>query len=99
MVIQQKFNLLPCAYKSVLGFDCPICGFQRALLLLFKGKLMESLITYPPLLPILFLIILFVLHLFNNQLVKRRFLNYFSAIVLVIIALNYFFYLLYCFYD
>jgi hypothetical protein len=97
MDIKQKLNLLPCAYKSVFGFDCPICGFQRALLLFFKGNLLESLKTYLPLLPILFLILLFVLHLLNKQLMKREFLNYFSAIVLVIVAINYFFKLLYCF--
>lgn len=47
---------LSCFYKSHLGIDCPGCGMQRAFILLLKGDLSASFITYPPL-P--FLLILF----------------------------------------
>ena len=83
-------HLLPCAYKSLFGIDCPICGFQRALVFLLHGDIKQSFLIYPPLLPAAFLIIIFALHLLNNKLVKRIFLIYYSLFVLIIITVNYF---------
>ena len=39
--------LLPCAYKQLFGFSCPLCGFQRAMLLLLEGRLSDSLYQFP----------------------------------------------------
>jgi len=83
-------QLLPCAYKSLFGIDCPICGFQRALVLLLHGDIKQSFLIYPPLLPAVFLIMIFVLHLLNNKLLNRKFLIYYSSFVLTIIIVNYF---------
>ena len=83
-------HLLPCAYKSLFGIDCPICGFQRALVLLLHGDIKQSFLIYPPLLPAVFLIMIFALHLLNNKLVNRKFLIYYSSFVLTIITVNYF---------
>ena len=82
--------LLPCAYKSLFGIDCPICGFQRALLSLLHGDIKQSFFIYPPLLPALFLLIIFALHLFNNKVVNRKILIYYSSFVLIIVTVNYF---------
>lgn len=82
-------HLFPCAYKSIFGIDCPMCGFQRSLILLLNGNLKISFETYPPLLPTLFLIIFFALHLFSKKFIKRDFLICYSAIVLIIITINY----------
>lgn len=81
--------LLPCAYKSLLGIDCPICGFQRSLLLLIKGEFFNSFKMYAPLLPVLFLIMISILYFLNNKIIKRSFLNFSSVLVLIIIAANY----------
>ena len=54
---------MPCFYKQCLGIDCPGCGMQTALLLLLKGSVLESIQTYPALLPILFLLSYLTLHL------------------------------------
>jgi hypothetical protein len=81
--------LLPCAYKSLFGIDCPICGFQRSLLLLIKGNIKESFLFYPPLIPSLLLIVFVFLYLINNNIVTRKFLLYYSSIVLTIVAINY----------
>jgi hypothetical protein len=83
-------HLLPCAYKSLFGIDCPICGFQRALILLFNGDIKKSFLIYPPLLPAVFLIMIFALHLLNTKLVNRKFLINYSSFVLTIITVNYF---------
>jgi hypothetical protein len=52
-----------CPFKENLGFDCLGCGIQRAFILLFKGDVIESVQTYPGLIPIIILIILFVLQI------------------------------------
>ena len=43
--------LIPCPFKKLTGIDCPGCGFQRSLLALIKGNLMESLHLYPATIP------------------------------------------------
>ncbi|MGN0227353.1 MAG: DUF2752 domain-containing protein [Paludibacteraceae bacterium] len=41
-------SLLPCAYKQLFGFSCPLCGFQRSMLLLCKGQVWDSICMFPP---------------------------------------------------
>jgi len=81
--------MFPCAYKSFFNIDCPICGFQRSLIFLLEGDFKKSFLMYPPLVPACILIVLFLIHLLNKQLVSRKKLNYFSAIVLVMISVHY----------
>jgi hypothetical protein len=54
---------LPCLFKSVTHFDCPGCGIQRSFILLAKGEISNSFVTYPALVPIMLLGILLLLHL------------------------------------
>ena len=56
----------PGFYKHFLGIDCPGCGMQTALILLLKGRLLESIMAYPALLPTIFMISYLILHLFYN---------------------------------
>jgi len=82
-------NLLPCAYKSFFGFDCPICGFQRSFFFLLEGDFSNSFKIYPPLLPSLTLIAMFTVYLLNKKAVKIKYLFSFSSVVLAIIIVNY----------
>ena len=43
---------MPCAYRQLFGFDCPFCGAQRSRQLLLQGRLRESLLLFPALLPL-----------------------------------------------
>ncbi|MFI5129736.1 MAG: DUF2752 domain-containing protein [Chitinophagales bacterium] len=81
--------MLPCAYKSLLGIDCPFCGAQRSLLFLLKGNIGDSLLMYPPLVPVFFCAILFSIHLVNKKIISGRSIRLVSAIVLGIIMINY----------
>ncbi|MGI4805710.1 MAG: DUF2752 domain-containing protein [Janthinobacterium lividum] len=56
----EKF-LLPCPFKTLTGFDCPGCGFQRSVLALFRGDFSGSIHLYPATVPILFLSVFFLL--------------------------------------
>ena len=43
----MSMPLLPCAYKQLFGFSCPLCGFQRSMLLLLDGQVWASIIRFP----------------------------------------------------
>jgi len=57
-------HMLPCGFKYFFGIDCPGCGLQRSIILLLEGNLWESILMYPPLLPI---ILILSLHFFNKK--------------------------------
>ena len=40
-------NMLPCLSKTLLGIDCPGCGLQRSIILLFRGEFWEAFLMYP----------------------------------------------------
>jgi hypothetical protein len=82
-------HLLPCAYKSLLGIDCPLCGFQRACLLALQGKWMESFRMYPPLLPLVLLGIFFLFYRLYRNRIKVLYLQRMTAAVLAIVFVNY----------
>jgi hypothetical protein len=54
---------LPCYYKQWMGIECLGCGMQTALILLLKGNILESLQTYPALIPVMFLVTFLILHI------------------------------------
>ena len=39
--------MLPCLNKKLFGIDCPGCGAQRAISLLFQGDLIAAFEMYP----------------------------------------------------
>ncbi|TNE98245.1 MAG: DUF2752 domain-containing protein [Bacteroidetes bacterium] len=81
--------MLPCSWKETFGFECLSCGTQRSFLLLIQGDLWGSLMMFPALLPMLFLVIFVPLHLkfkFKNG--ARIILVSFSLSALLMI-LNY----------
>ena len=90
MIIFFEHYLFPCAYKSIFGIDCPICGFQRALILLTEGHLKESIKMYPPLLLVLSLILFFIIHIANKRILMKEFLLKYSLVVLILVMINYF---------
>ena len=48
--------MLPCFTKKIIGMDCPGCGIQRSISLLFQGDIVDSFLMYPALIPIIFLL-------------------------------------------
>ncbi len=78
-----------CTFRKLFGFDCPGCGFQRAFVELLKGNVYESILIYPPLLPILVLIALFFSHLIFKINNGAKILKYSFVVTVAIIFLNY----------
>lgn len=42
-----KDYMLPCFSKQLFGMDCPGCGLQRSVLLLFNGEFFAAFKMYP----------------------------------------------------
>ena len=49
-----------CLLRILLGIPCPGCGLSRAALLLFSGHPTESIALHPFLLPLLFVLLLWI---------------------------------------
>lgn len=56
-------NMLTCPSVKYFGMECPGCGMQRSMIALLKGNFQGSLLMYPALLPLLFLLAFALLHL------------------------------------
>lgn len=82
-------HMLPCAYKSIFGIDCPGCGFQRSVIALLKGDLSESLSLYPATIPLLFTCIFLLLKIKFNFDKKDQVKKYLFITVGLIIFLSY----------
>ena len=61
--------MLPCQTKKFLGFDCPGCGFQRAVQFFVNGDFWAAFKMYPAIYPIVIL----VLFLISDSLLKFKF--------------------------
>jgi Protein of unknown function (DUF2752) len=80
---------LPCLFKSITHFDCPGCGLQTSLLLLLRGNIMDSLKTYPALLPIIFLFLYLIFHVIKKTANGALVLKYLYFFCTGIIVLSY----------
>jgi hypothetical protein len=81
--------MLPCAYKSLFGIDCPACGFQRSFYALLEGNFIDSFELYPPLIPVLILIFIAIAWLFKLNFATTKTLKNYSIFVLAIVLINY----------
>ena len=80
---------LPCAYRSLLGIDCPLCGSQRAIFLLLKGEFTKCFVMYPPLIPVLVLLLLLIIRKVFTIHLDRKYVYRYSVFVLIVVAVNY----------
>lgn len=71
--------MLPCLNKQIFGFDCPGCGLQRAVALLFKGEFLEAFIMYPAIYPLLLLFGF----LGADQLIKIKYSNIITIVLMI----------------
>ena len=53
--------MIPCLFKALFGIECLGCGFQRAVVLLFKGDFTDAFYRYPAIYMVLIFIALFAL--------------------------------------
>jgi hypothetical protein len=83
-------NQIPCFYRKIFGIDCPGCGMQRAIIELLKGNILDSIIFYPPLIPIIITLIFLLLHLIFKIRNGHKVLKIMFIISISIVFVNYF---------
>jgi hypothetical protein len=86
-----EHHLLPCPTKYFFGMECPGCGMQRSIIELLRGNLVESIKLYPPLIPMLLMLVVLVINLKVNSAVWQKVLKYFFVANVAIILINYIF--------
>ncbi|MDF0706375.1 DUF2752 domain-containing protein [Flagellimonas okinawensis] len=60
LAIDLKDYMLPCLNKQLFGLDCPGCGMQRSIDLLFHGEFMAAFKMYPAIYPIMVLLVFLI---------------------------------------
>ncbi|MFD1552010.1 DUF2752 domain-containing protein [Putridiphycobacter roseus] len=55
--------MIACSFKEHFGVTCFGCGFQRAIHLLFKGEILQSIQLFPAAIPLIILGVFTLLHL------------------------------------
>ncbi|MBI9066133.1 MAG: DUF2752 domain-containing protein [Salinivirgaceae bacterium] len=58
----EKHNR-PCFYKKHFDIECPGCGFQRSVIELLQGNIVESIKLYPALIPLILTFLVLLIHI------------------------------------
>jgi len=87
-IIKYNFDI-PCFYKKYLGIECPWCGCQRALKLLLDGKILDSFLMFPALIPLIIMFIVLAIHIFFKIKNGNKILVSLFVLNVVIIIVNY----------
>jgi len=81
--------MLPCLSKSLFGFECMGCGFQRAFFLFFKGHFVDAFWMYPAIYPLLALAGILLISRFYKFKFYQKSINILSLISIGVIITNY----------
>ncbi|MFY8004910.1 MAG: DUF2752 domain-containing protein [Chitinophagaceae bacterium] len=84
-------NLLSCPTKTYFHFDCPGCGFQRSIIALMKGNIIESFQLYPAGIPIIILLIFSLFHIKYKFNKGDKLIQYSQISIAIIIFVSYIF--------
>lgn len=89
LITWLEAHQLPCYYKKFLGIECLGCGMQTAFILLLKGEFAASFMTYPALIPVLFLIAFLALHLIFRFKKGARILKFSFIFTIAVMIIHY----------
>lgn len=81
--------MIPCLSKTLFGFECMGCGFQRALLLIWRGQFIEAFYMYAAIYPLLLLFIYLILTRFYKFKNYSKGINLLSIISIATIIISY----------
>lgn len=82
---------LPCLFKAIFGVICPGCGFQRSILYLLQGRVIDSFYSWPALLPLFAFLCLMGLRILGIEKINNRMLKSVGFFCLVTILISYLF--------
>jgi len=82
--------MLSCSWKESFGIECPTCGFQRSLIELIQGDIVESVCLFPVTIPLLITVLILIFHLWFKWKNGATFIVWSFATSALLIAGNYF---------
>ena len=83
--------MIACAWKSTFGIECPTCGFQRSVVLLFEGDIAGSISMFPATIPFLLCVIAALLSVFGKLKNGPNWVIGMFSFTAVLIVVNYIF--------
>lgn len=87
----MKEFMLPCFNKQLFGMECPGCGAQRALMLVFQGNFEAAFIMFPAIYSLIVLALFLILDLFlkfKNSFFIKTGLIILNAVIIIVAYLN-----------
>ena len=78
-----------CPYRKYLGMPCPGCGMQTAFIDLLKGEIWQSILDYPPLIPLILTVLMLILHLIFKFRYGAAIIKYLFIFTVILIVANY----------
>lgn len=84
-----EMHQLPCFFRNIFGIACPGCGFQSALLFLFRGEWEASFRSWPALLPLLLFLSMLALRFAGWKKMNDRMLKSVGFFCLITILVSY----------
>lgn len=83
--------MLPCLTKTFFGFECPGCGAQRAVALLFHGEFLSAFKMYPAIYMLIPLFIFIGINFFFKFKHASKIISALAIISISIIIVSYIF--------
>lgn len=80
--------MLPCRFQQAFGVACPGCGLQRSVWSLWQGRIGESFLYYPALLPFLCVLLLALVYALRPRRFWRRVLLFFVYLTLFLVLVH-----------
>ncbi|WP_313791640.1 MULTISPECIES: DUF2752 domain-containing protein [Flavobacteriaceae] len=87
--LSLKEYMLPCLNKELLGVDCPGCGLQRSVALLFEGNLWVAFKMYPATFTLIPLFLVLISSKVLNFKFDNRLIIGLSIATVALILINY----------
>ena len=81
--------MIPCLSKTLFGFECMGCGFQRSLVFIWKGHFIDAFFMYAAIYPLLMLLAYLILTRFYKFKNYRKGINWLSITSIATIIISY----------
>ena len=81
--------MLPCLSKTIFGFECLGCGFQRSFLLLINGNFIDAFKMYPAIYTLLTLFIFILINFKLKYKHSKKIISRLAYLNLSIMIINY----------
>ena len=81
--------MMPCLSKTLFGFECLGCGFQRSIILILRGHFLEAFYMYAAIYPLLILLAYLVITRFYKFKNYQKGINWLSIISIATILLSF----------